>query len=235
MTTPIPAGYPDFGRTFSEAQVLEVDDVNVTVAAGVGHAIRYVGNAKALFMWAQCTTNPVRVSVIFWADAAGTVVLDLFQMDMATNKVARQWVPVLGPYMSVSIDRLGGGGFTYTMQVWRTSAPGFFTTPPGGGDVVSQFNTPIGAASVIDTDMLFVGHTPISWNVTCTAASWQAFAIAVDATPTEYILDFVDNTFTPKSAPRVLYSPASTIRFRVHNFDGVAKNFFLFATRDWRV
>lgn len=234
MTQPLGVGFPDFARQASEAQVLEINDNNVTGNGSVFYPGRYVGNAKALMVWANPTTMPCEFLLRFSGDQAGTIPMDNFTFDADSLLVARQTVPILGPYMSAVVEPKAAGNFQYTFQVWRVPAPGNFQGGPSYQSSASQFNTAVGAGATVDTTDFMVAGTPVTWSVSCTAASWQASVISRLFDGTEQILDFVDNTFTPKASPRTIYAPPTTLVYRVHNFDAGAKNFFLFATRDLR-
>jgi hypothetical protein len=234
MTLPLNTGYPDWERAFAESHVLEVNDVNVTQPASIVYPIRYVGSAKALFVWAQPTTQSCRFRLRFYGDAAGTTPTDSYTMDAQSSDIIVQPVPILGPYMDIVVLPSAAGNFTYSLQVWRTPSLGHFQGGLARAALVSKFNQAIGANATVDYRSQYITAGPVIWVSTCTAASWQAYAVAKDYQGNETILDFYDNNYGARAQPRQFYAPPSTLIFRMTNFDAAPKNQFTFATQDLR-
>ena len=217
MTTPLGTGYPDFGRLASEAQVLEINDVNVSNNNGFAYPSRYVGNAKALQLWANAVTNGLRVQCQFWADNPNTILMDSYVLNLAGNDVAKQPIPILGPWLTVVVQTQTGIAQTYTLQLWRTPSMARFAGLEGDIAIASADSVAIGAGvTVASINHQYVMEGAAVWSVGVTGGSWDASLNAVDFQGTATELDHASN-LTGFLVPRAVYLPPWHIRIDVVN------------------
>lgn len=230
MTLPVSAGYPDYGRAASEAQILEINDFTVTNSGTVNYPIRYVGNAKALQVWISAATMGMVVSLEFFADSAGIVSMDSYILEMRSGDIAKQPVPILGPYMGVILIPAAGTPNTYTLQVWRTPELARFAGASGDVAMFNDVGLAIGAGATITRDCRFImeGHA------VCTAFSpssnWQAVITALDHNGVGTVLDLITgaaNTLVQHQ----MYLPPWHIQLQVTNFAAGASTYSFLMTR----
>lgn len=231
MTTPVSAGYPDFARMESEAQVLELNDTNVTNTGIKFYPVRYVGSAKALFCWAQTFTVSAQIAIRFFADSAGLVLLDSIGIDISVGVTARQAVPILGPYMDVYIQPNGGGANNYTLQLWRT--PFLATSNNGNANPATfssyQLNINAGATITLTAGEVYMGNA--WWNGAMSGGAWDMEIQSVGFDGTITILDRIDSA-AASGLLHQLFLPAMTIQAVIHNTSAGAQLYRLTMTRD---
>lgn len=232
MTAPIATGFPDWARQASEAQVLEINDNNVTVSTNVIYPVRYVGNAKSLMAWAQPITKPCRFALRFWGDKAATVLMDTYAIDCETLLTARQPIPILGPYMDGYISPASAGSYEYTFQLWRIPAPGVFAGEVVEAAVFSQHNTAIGGSAGASLLPTTVQEGPISWTMSMTGGNWSASLFVRDYLGQKTFIDFMDNT-TPLGSRRELWVPPMTIQVDIGNNNVAAQTYNLVMSRKY--
>lgn len=232
MTAPVIGGYPDWVRQQSNSQVLEVNDVAVVKNGAFFYPNRYVGNAQWLTVWANTLTFAVQIEIRFWADAGGTILIERYTISIGTGGVARQPVPILGPFMDVVIDPSGAGNYTYSLQIVRSGVKGVFAGSNIEQAVFSQNNTAIAGSTNTTLTSLVVKEGWATWTSNMTGGSWAVVVFTTDYLGTNTLLDFMDNTVTPFNRRRV-YLPPSTISVQVSNFAVGAQTYRLFMTREY--
>lgn len=230
MTSPILVGYPDWGRQESESQVLEINDNNVTKSASVFYPIRPVTNAKALMVWMNPTTLPVRAGLRFYGDANGIFIMDEYQIDCQVNNVARQPVPILGPYMDAFIEPQGAGSYNYTFQVWRIPTAGYFAGPNIEKALFSQVIQSIAASTTVTLINNQVMESEIYWTVQMSGGNWITKLAARDITGADTPIDYVDSGGSVLGQ-RKCYAPPMTIVALVQNLSTAVQSYTLVATR----
>lgn len=231
MTTPLGTGFPDFARQASEAQVLEINDINVTDTGSHHYPARYVGNAKALQLWANAITGGMRIAVNFWGDQGEVTIMDEYVVHMRVNDVAKQPIPILGPYMNVDIQFDAAGVQTYTLQLWRTPGIARFAGNEGDISIISKDTSPIGAGTtVLSFDNQYVMEGPAVWSAGVSGGNWSASLNALDFHGTVTELDHCNN-LSGFLQPRPIYLPPWHIRIDVANFAAGAQTFSAFCTR----
>jgi hypothetical protein len=230
MTAPVSAGYPDWGRQASEAQVLEINDTGV-VGNGVQiYPIRYIGNAKELYVLANPSTFGCNFNVSFYADAGGIEVLGSHSIHCQQSDIARQPLPILGPYMGASVFPSGGGNFSYSFLVWRTPAPGTLIGVAGDIVVFGQTGSAIAGTGGVTLLSPNVTEGPISWSFFMTGGNYIATLFARDYVGNKTPLDRVDNA-TASRDRRTLWVPPQTIQIDITNNNAAAQTFDLFMSR----
>lgn len=215
----------------SEAQVLELNETNVTNTGIKFYPVRYVGSAKALFCWAQTFTVSAQVAIRFFADSAGAVLLDSIGIDFNVGTTVRQAVPILGPYMDVYIQPNGGGANNYTLQLWRTP---FLATSNGGNTnpaTFADYQLNINATTTITRTAGEVYMGNAWWNGAMSGGNFDIEIQAVDFNGNITILDRVDNA-VGSGLPRQLFLPALTIQAVIHNGAAAAQLYRVLMTRD---
>lgn len=231
MTSPVSSGFPDFGRFVSEAQVLEINDINVTIAHGFGYPPKYVGNAKSLQLWANAPSHGMRIQCVFSGDEAGTQLMDSYVVNLATSDVAKQPIPILGPWLEVVIQHSDGAPNSVTVQLWRTPAMARFAGLEGDVAIVSKDAAGIGAGvSVASDGSQYVMEGPAVWAAGVTGGSWDASLNAVDYLGVATQLDHASN-LTGFLVPRPVYLPPWHIRIDVVNRAAGAQFYSAFCTR----
>lgn len=233
MTLPIPNGYPDYNRTSSEAQILEIKDFGVTNPSGFVYPIRYVGNAKYLYLQALPRTTGMRVTVEYYDDLQGTNTLDAITLETDVNVIGRLPVPIFGPYLGATVEHQGGVPQQYNLGLWRVPYPAYPQGQRVGYGAVSVFAQNIaasGVATIFDTQS---AGTPAVWDFSTTATSWQVQVASIDYQGNATILDFIDSNRVNTYLPRTINLPPTKIRYMVNNFGSTAATFSLFATRDF--
>lgn len=230
MTLPLSTGFPDWTRQASEAQVLEINDNAVSIAHNFQYPAKYVGNARALQLWANPPTHGMRLQAQFYADQAATVIMDSYVVNMLAGDVAKQPVPILGPWTKVVVQHSNAAANTVTIQLWRTPELGRFAGLEGDIALFSKDAQAIGAVSGMTLDHANVMEGPAIWVVGMTGGNWAANITAVDYQGNATELDRTDNTASAFE-PRPLYLPPWHIRVNINNFNAAGQTFNLFCTR----
>lgn len=230
MTLPLGTGFPDFARQASEAQVLEINDINVTHGDGFNYASRYVGNARALQLWANAVASGLRLQFQFWGDNPNTILMDSYVVNLRGNDVAKQPIPIMGPFLTVFVQTETAGNQTYTLQLWRTPELARFAGLEGDIAIFSQNGTAIGAGATATIDHQYVMEGPAHWSGLVTNTPWDIELIAVDYRNNETILDQASSQDGPLH-PRSVYLPPWHIRAKIFNGSGVLSLYDLYVTR----
>jgi hypothetical protein len=232
MTLPLSVGFPDWNRSASEAQFLEINDISVTHNATFTYPIRYVGNAQTFELWFACNDQRTQVTITFWADGVGTVSMDIYSIMTAPFTTATATIPVISPFISVDVAPSVGGNFTYTLQLWRNPHGGAFAGGFGNLAMFSQNNTPIGGGVNSTLTYPRIREGEASWCGGMTGGNWAMVVFATDSLGNVTIIDFVDQTASP-FATRRCWLPPAPISIQISNFAAGAQTYRLFMTRKW--
>lgn len=230
MTGPIPAGFPDWGRQVADANVLEINDVGVVKNGAVSYPVRYIGNAKALFVVANPGTVANRFRVDFYADGGGLEILGSYSIDCQVADQAYQPVPVLSPYMGATVLPGGAGNYTYTFLVWRTPEMGNLAGADVGLVVGSFLNRAIAASTTEVLGLNRVQEGPVSWNAFPTSTNWEARLQVVDYLGNVTVLDRI-GAGVPQRDVRHVYVPPMTLQTYMQNADAAPKTYDFFVSR----
>lgn len=230
MTNPVSVGYPDWNRASAQADVVVVEDLNRTSSVTVSYPLVPVTSIKALYITCLPLTGHLSVDFQFFADAAGTIVIDDYFISARQGDVISSPVKVLGPYVKISVDPGSVTPFTYSLQV--TSMPEI-----GGQSAYvhelalmskSSVNINPGATLTVDAVSVFAG--PAVWSVFGTVASWGAGCVSVDEFGVVTTLDAVNNNYVT-GAVRNINLPGTHIRFTITNNSAGVGAFNAFASR----
>lgn len=230
MTTPVSAGYPDYIRQQSEAQVLEVNDKLITFTGTNTYPVKYIGNAKALFLWAATYTTRMRVQILYLSDAAGTDLLDFINCDCWVGDTIRQPIPILGPYMQAQAIPDTGGQNQYTLRLWRTPA---LTTVPSADlsqQMISQYQLGIAATTTLTFDSVDVFHGPAVWTALCTGGNWAAVVQGRDYLGTTFVIDRLDGS-GPSEDWREIWLPPAHVQVTMTNSNAAAQTYRVMMSR----
>lgn len=229
MTAPLGTGYPDFGRLASEAQVLEINDINVPIAHNFAYPAKYVGNAKSLQLWANPPTHGMRLQFQFYGDPGHAIIMDSYVVNLQPGDVVKQPIPILGPWLFVVVQHSDAATNTVTIQLWRTPEMARFAGLEGDIALFTDVGTAIGAGATITRDHLYVmeGHT--NWTAFSGSTNWQVLISAVDFHGTTTPLDLAIGAANGLVMGST-YLPPWHIRAAATNF-GAASSFTFLMTR----
>lgn len=230
MTAPVSSGFPDFGRFASEAQVLEINDINTGIAHNFGYPAKYVGNARALQLWANPPTHGMRLQFQFYGDAAHTVIMDSYVVNMLPGDVVKQPIPILGPWLFVVVQHADALTNSVTIQLWRTPELAAFAGLEGDLAVFSADGVAIGAGASVTLHCPYVMEGEMIWAVTVLSNNWGARLDAADYNGNLTAIDRVDST-AGVYPQRETYAPPWHLQLLIVNQAAAASTYRIHATR----
>lgn len=225
MTQPIAHDYPDWARQQSSSDVIVADHQNELIAADLQDPIKFVGHYQYVHVEGINGNTGVKTVLRWFADQAGTVIINIDTVDALINVPYSQVIPVRGPFLQVETILFAYPN-RFTTLITMMSVP---ANPFGGifGDnaLISQLNAgPLGGGA----------------NVTLTANSvrggsayFEADVLgAVAFTIYLYAVDY-QGVITPLASiypvsrghPRNIHLPAQTIKVQVFNQDAGAHDY----------
>ncbi len=230
MTAPILHDYADWNRAVAQSDVVYINDGGHITSIDVVYSIGQVANTRALYVFAIATANPVRVTVKWFADAAFTMTIQTYDIDLRNGDDCTQIVPVLGPYAQVIVHPGPSVPITYSLLVISAPERG---VPDGVLPVsqeISQWNQAIGAGATVVIESSLVLAGPAVWEAWCSAASWTSRLIVVDINGAETILSAGSN-LQGGSPVRSVYLPSMHVKIAIANADAAPKVYNAFLTR----
>lgn len=214
--------------------LVEIQDINNSTLNQVNYPIRFVGDAHAFNLWEQCTDQAVGIGVTFYTDIAGTNQIDSYSILALVNDIVRTPVPVLGPYMSVSVlPQSPGNPCHFTLILTRTpqmsqypGLPPFNTLNTGG--------VAIGANTTVNLDDNHVTEGPATWSGFMGGGNYAFVLRAVfGGAANFYELDRFDSSTATPWASRNVWLPPMHIRAIVQNNNAAPQTYFLNLTRKY--
>lgn len=217
MTAPGPHGYPDWNRVSAAVDTLILNTgATVTAASPTNYDGGFVGNYNAIGFFMNNTGQVHNVEFQFFEDAAFTVSFTTYEVITNANAtIARRIIPVLGPYLRVSVGTPVLGG-THNIRVWSAQRPAI----PDGGNAQDNVlisrtaqNIAAGAAETRNAQVVYPGSA--MWTVTSSSTAWRARLEAVTTTGTFVVIDSMEGgigqtdshlVFLPFAAVRVVYT-----------------------------
>jgi hypothetical protein len=226
---PLVPGTHFAGKPSAGASVLFND--TATISAAKTYPLNYVGNLNSFIVWSNPTGHGLKVELKFYGDAAGTILLDTYQIDMLAGDTCRQPVPILGPYLKV-VATPSAASTTFTLRVWATPERGIFDGMPIVLNEPGAINAAIGANTTAILDSVEVLSGPATWEGFVSGGSYTASleAVAFDGT-TIQVLDVITSVGANLDR-RLVYLPPAHIHIKLVNLLASAQAFNAQLTRD---
>lgn len=107
MTQPILAGYPDY-QTQSLQSSIVIKSLSGFTASGTIYGPFYCGAMPFVTVDAQVVTPRATVQIGWFSDLAATILVGRDELNIAPGIPGRITLPVIAPYMSITVSFAGG-------------------------------------------------------------------------------------------------------------------------------
>jgi hypothetical protein len=230
MTSPGPQGFPDYGRLFTQANVLYDSEINKSISAQTHIGPFFVGNVEHVGLTLFAYNHGARFTFSYFADAALAVGLQVETIDLRPGTSFEETIPVLGPWLQVTVD-LTAYPDHVDFQLWHAAGPFLMQGgDPFGTVLISVDGVNVGANSAA-TDVATRAHMGwAQWSATMdAAAAWnhklQVISFSGQTTTLEYT-----STDTGRRSG-LIFLPAGVAQIVSSNADAVprARHVFLHA------
>lgn len=204
-----------------------------STSVSVTYTIGYVGNKNALFVWAQAVINPSRVHLAFYGGTDyNQSFIDSYDIDMQNGDFAKQPVPILGPYLKITVTPGPSTPIVYSLRVSAQPQFGYYNGFQETQNEISQVAVAIAATTTTDVESPLVLEGPAVWTGNVANNNFTMYLIALDKDGNTYFRDQFNGT-TPIFPSRPVWLPPMHIRIRVVNQAGTPSTFWCYLTRKW--
>lgn len=226
MVQPVPQGYPDFVRRTAMSDQIVVNDTGSTSVTKT-YPIIYAGNVPAFMLFFSGTAQYSQVQITWYADAAGTVSLGTSKRDFPPSTFDNGTFRSISPYLKVSIVPQGGVALSY--HIILTTIADVQTTPFDNGyvNLIGQTANGIVGGGQVQAFSQRCPTGQLSWNVRCTATSWDATLQLRSVTGAISDIDRVDNT-SGGGLTRLVYTSGAQPLITLNNHDAGAQTYSMY-------
>jgi|SRR5882672_9633010 len=208
-----------------------INDVGTFNSTTVFYPTKYIGDANYLMVDFQ-SDHSAEVQLTFYADAAANSAIDTYYIDTLATLVARQPIPVLGPFVNITVFFAGVVPVFYNLEVYKMPIYGTFSGQGVEAAVFSKFFTAIGANTAIQLTSIAVLEGEVHWSGNVNVANYFIQLIATDFNGNQTILDQIDQGNVANAlSSRTIYVPPMAIQAKIMNQTAGAGQYNLYATR----
>ena len=230
MTAPVPHGYPDWGRSVAQSDVVIVNDTAQSINAVKDYGIFFVGNLRALGVIFVSNGNAGNVSLTFYADQAGTIPIVSYGISLQSADYSPQPVRVMGAFVRVQVGPGPAVPFLYDLLV--ASQPDYGARSPDHtlAAGISVVGGPIGAGATVIVNCPVVLAGPAVWTANVGGGAFSAYLQTIDEIGGITFLDHI-TAASPVFDNRHAYLPSMHVRIRLDNNTGAPQTYDAFLTR----
>jgi hypothetical protein len=230
MTTPAPHGFSDYGRLAAQADSVIINETGLTITSAHAYPNTFVGDKRSIMVWANATVGGIVVVMQFWGDAAKTIFLDSYLIEVAGGAKAIQPVRVMGPYVQVTVNLEGLATATYSLQLWSNPDYGTFDGRGSSDGSIAVTGSAIGGSTTKIDKSFVVLAGPAVWTGNVSTGNFTCYLEVTDATGVITIIDQMNNA-SPTFDSRTVYLPPSPVQIRTDNQAAGAGNYWIYLTR----
>lgn len=222
MTTPVPSGYPDFGRYQAQATKVYLALAQNGIVANTMFNLGYVGDVAVLNVASFATAGTCDLTFFFTTQDNAGFTTGIHQITHRLGTLFEQTVPVLGPYCHVTLD-VGTTPIDITTTIVQATTPFKHFDVLGFNNVLASaepFNAPVGNTFVSCTRIipgpavLFAALPPV------------VSSVSVYATDKLGNNTFISRVFgNGVEGYREMFLPPMPIRLQLSNAGPGAQNF----------
>lgn len=147
MTQPVLAGYPDY-QTQSLQSSIVIKDISGITPSPTIYGPFYCGAMPYITVNAQVPAVRCAITIGWFSDAAGSIVVGDDTLEVAPGQDGRITIPVIAPYLTITISFAGAMTALVTGNVVMSASPSHQTTG-FSGVLFNAFNVAIGAGAVV--------------------------------------------------------------------------------------
>ncbi len=223
MTTPVPHGYPDWGRYAAQADIEILGTSNLNLNGSETFGRFFVGGVKHIAYIYAAGGNNSRVTLeTYTAETGGTLLSE--QVINCRNPGGFDFsIPVQGPWLAITVTSVGGA-ISYDLNAWTVAGNlASVTSNLSPRYALSQTGTAVGAAATVLTEVPYTYVGRGHWFIRCTATTFIATLQTVTAGGTVQNVDQWTEA-TPLGA-RQIHIPSFPLRLSVNNTSGAGATY----------
>lgn len=222
MTAPVAHGYPDWARYSARADKVLADFSDPDIDALEVLGPFFVGDSPCLAVFFTAVTNGFRLAFNFYSDEAGTSYVTSHIFSIAALGRIEQTIPVLGPWMTVTVDPSAVNS-SYMTVIATAFTPALQDAGSGSDNIlysVFATNFAVGTTIVNLTDVrpgpsnLYVILPPVLSDVRLYSRNYLGLLV--------FLTNVVGNGNT---AERRIYLPNTTLQLQIINAGGAPAAF----------
>jgi hypothetical protein len=216
-----PHGYPDWQRQFSVADVRLLNISNVAANPTSTQGPFFVGTFPGLGVRAHLDSGRATLQLDFYADSGLTQLVDGHAIFLDAGSFVRIRVPVLGPFLSVTVTDDTGAGSQYDLILNLHHSPNANQQPdPNTNALINFTGVSVGAGATRNDQAAFVRP---GW-----AYLQHRNALATSTTRLQYLSNagvwatIYERINVADTDAQLVLLPAAPVRIQVINTTGAA-------------